>query len=431
MAAILAAIRFFVSWGLGTGGVRGEFRRESSRNPRVWVVFISSLPMYTRGMADASLRILLMDGELTFRGSSLLTLRIARGLERREFETALVCTGCSGLDESLLRGVRLHEIPGYSVPLWGRLVLRTIYRDLKEQRPDVIHLQDSRLLVQGSILARKLNRPLILSLWDQSEASGLVLRKPIPQLRMIISVSASVQSEIPNLPALAGVGRQVILPGVELPESGVGVVPLEEVRPPVIGMAGPLEVVKGADYFLRACHRVVEAGHDIRVVIAGSGPEERVLRQLAGSLGLSSRLTFVDGGVSMQGYLSAIDIFCLPSLQQGLGVLMLEAMALGRPVIASGVGGITSVIEDRVNGLIVPPRDSGRLSEGMIELLSQRAFARGLALAGQELVRSRFSEGRMLEELISVYRDAALTVDRAAESAPVPGRTSVTVRERL
>ncbi|MGV2338447.1 MAG UNVERIFIED_CONTAM: glycosyltransferase family 4 protein [Planctomycetaceae bacterium] len=69
-------------------------------------------------------------------------------------DTALVCTGCEGIEESLLRGVRLHEIPGYTLPIWGRLVLRTIYRDLKEQRPDVIHLQDSRLLSQGLVLAR-------------------------------------------------------------------------------------------------------------------------------------------------------------------------------------------------------------------------------------------------------------------------------------
>ena len=381
-------------------------------------------------MADTPLRILLLDGELTFRGSSLLTLRIARGLERRELETALVCTGCAGVEESLLRGVRLHEIPGYALPLWGRLVLRTIYRDLKEQRPDVIHLQDSRLLPQGAILSRKLNRPLVLSLWDQSEARGIVLRRPIPQLRTLISVSGSVQSEIPNFTALSGVDRRVILPGVEIPEVASSDLPLDNDRPAVIGMAGPLEAVKGADYFLRACHRVVEAGHDIRVVIAGSGPEERGLRKLAATLQLSGRLTFVDGGVSMQGYLSALDIFCLPSLQQGLGVMMLEAMALGRPVIASGVGGITSVIEDRVSGLVVPPGDSGSLAAGMMELLVQRDFARGLAAAGRELVREKFSESRMLDELISVYRDVAQTVDRSGESVPVQGRTSMTVRER-
>ncbi|MEY3172974.1 MAG: hypothetical protein RLZZ436_887 [Planctomycetota bacterium] len=372
-----------------------------------------------------------MDGELTFRGSSLLTLRIARGLERRELDTALVCTSCEGIEESLLRGVRLHEIPGYTLPIWGRLVLRTIYRDLKEQRPDVIHVQDSRLMSQGLVLARKLSRPLVVSVGDHAEAASISLRRPAPQLRMLLSVSESVQSQIPGLPALEAVPKRVILPGVDIPAGAAVDLPLDDDRPPVIGMAGPLEAIKGASFFLRACNRVVEAGHDIRIVIAGSGPEEHSLRQLAGSLNLSRRLTFVDGGVSMQGYLQAIDIFCLPSLQQGLGVMMLEAMALGRPVIASGVGGVTSVIEDRVTGLIVPPSDSVSLADRILELLRQRDFARQLAAAGQELIRTKFSEQRMLDELTEVYRDAAETVDRSAESAPIPGRTSATVRERI
>ncbi|MFM7918774.1 MAG: glycosyltransferase family 4 protein, partial [Planctomycetaceae bacterium] len=200
--------------------------------------------------------------------------------------------------------------------------------------------------------------------------------------------------------------------------------PLDDDRPPVIGMAGPLEVIKGASFFLRACHRVVAAGHDIRIVIAGSGPEEHSLRQLAASLDLSRRLTFVDGGVSMQGYLAAIDIFCLPSLQQGIGVLMLEAMALGRPVIASGVGGVLSVIQDRENGLIVPPSDSRLPADRIIELLLNRDTARTIAAAGQQLVRSRFREDHMLDQLISLYRLMQPTTPRTDEILPVPGRAS-------
>ena len=375
-------------------------------------------------MAEQPLRVLLLDGELTFRGSSLLTLRIARGLEKRELETALVCTTCEGLDPALLQGVRLHEIPGLDVPVWGRLVARTVYRDIKDQRPDVIHLFDSRLLNTASRLAEKLKRPLLLSVGGHDEAESLVLRNPVPQLKSIISVSESVQSRLPAGPVMDQLEKQVILPGVEVADAPGIDQPLDDDRPPVIGMAGPLEVIKGASFFLRACHRVVAAGHDIRIVIAGSGPEEHSLRQLAASLDLSRRLTFVDGGVSMQGYLAAIDIFCLPSLQQGIGVLMLEAMALGRPVIASGVGGVLSVIQDRENGLIVPPSDSRLLADRIIELLLNRDTARTIAAAGQQLVRSRFREDHMLDQLISLYRLMQPTTPRTDKILPVPGRAS-------
>ena len=380
-------------------------------------------------MADQPLRVLLLDGELTFRGSSLLTLRVARGLEKREVDTALVCTGMSGVEPSLLKGVRLHEIPGYTVPIWGLLVLRTIYRDLKEQRPDVIHVQDSRLLPQGARLATRLGRPLIVSVGDQADAAAITLRSPIPQLKVLLSVSESVQQHIPRSALLDAVEKRVVYPGVEVPEASTIDLPLDDDRPPVIGMAGPLEVIKGASFFLRACHRVIEAGHDIRIVIAGSGPEEHSLRQLAASLDLSRRLTFVDGGVSMSGYLSAIDVFCLPSLQQGIGVMMLEAMALGRPVIASGVGGVTSVVQDRVTGLIVPPSDSRRLADSIIELLQNRSLARQIAASGQNLVRSEFNEQRMLDELIALYREVQYANPRSGESIPIHSRTSSS-RER-
>lgn len=374
-------------------------------------------------MADTLYRILLLDGELSFRGSSLLTLRLARGLEKRELDTALVCTRCSGLDESLLTGVRLHTVPGYNIPVWGQIVLRTLYRDLKDQRPDIIHLQDSRLLPHGIRLARKLRRPLIVSLGDQEEAAAFTVKTMAPELKAIISVSESVQKQIPETALVVPIEKRVILPGVAVPEESTVDLPLDDDRPPVLGMAGPLEIVKGAAFFLRACHRVIEAGHNIRIVIAGSGPEERSLRMLAASLELSNRLTFVDGGVSMAGYLSAIDIFCLPSLQQGLGVMMLEAMALGRPIIASGVGGVVSVIEDNVTGLIVPPSDSRSLAERIIELLQNRERARTIAAAGQQLIRDRFNENRMLDEIIQVYREVHESKPQTQESNLIVTRT--------
>lgn len=377
-------------------------------------------------MAENVQRILLIDGELSFRGSSLLTLRLARGLERRELDTALVCTRVTDLDDTLLQGVRLHEIPGYNVPIWGQIVLRTLCRDLKDQRPDIIHVQDPHFLSQGIRLARKLSRPLIVNISDQVEASALVIRQPIPELKVIISVSESVQQQIPETPFMATIEKRVVLPGVEVPDAANIDLPLDDDRSPVIGMAGPLEIVKGAAFFLRACHRVVEAGHDIRIVIAGSGPEERSLRKLAASLQLSKRLTFVDGGVAMAGYLEAIDIYCLPSLQQGLGVVMLEAMALGRPVIASGVGGVMSVIEDNVHGLIVPPSDSRSLGDRIIELLQDREKARRIAAVGQQMVRDRFNENRMLDEILQIYREVHDARPQTQDSAPVTIRARQT-----
>jgi glycosyltransferase involved in cell wall biosynthesis len=358
-------------------------------------------------MADELQRVLLLDGEISFRGSSLQTLRLARGLERQEIDTALVCTRLGPLDQSLLQGVRLHCVPGYTLPVWGRIVMQTMLRDIRREPPDVIHLQDSRLLSQGAWLAEKLKRPLVVSIGDHAEAASLTFRQRSPWLRAIVSVSESVQSQIPQNAGLIGIEQRVIYPGVAVETPPAELKLLESHRQPVVGMAGPLEVIKGASFFLRACHRVVEAGHDIRIVIAGSGPEERSLRQLASSLELTGRLTIVDGGVCMSAYLSAMDIFCLPSLQQGLGAMMLEAMALGRPVIASGVGGVLNVIEDNATGLIVPPSDSRSLADQIISLLKDPDRTVQLALAGQQRIRDQFSEQRMLSEMTALFEEVS------------------------
>lgn len=371
-------------------------------------------------MTDSVQRVLMLDSELSFRGSSLLTLRLARGLERREIDTALLCTGVGPLEESLLQGVRLHCIPGYTIPVWGPVVMRTLCRDMKREPPDVIHVQDVRLLPQAGWLAERLKRPIVLTITDQSEAAAINFKSVSSWLRAIVSVSESVQSQIPAHSRLGEIEQRVILPGVAVPEGGRIREPLEGSNQPVIGMAGPLEIIKGASFFLRACHRLVEAGHDIRIIIAGSGPEERSLRQLSSSLELTRRLTFVDGGVSMRAYLSAMDVFCLPSLQQGLGVMMLEAMALGRPVIASGVGGVLTVIEDGKTGLIVPPSDSRGLSDRIAELLSNPDKARGLGLAGQQRIREHFNEQRMLDEVIQLYNEVGLPSQNRPPTLPLP-----------
>lgn len=371
-------------------------------------------------MSEFVQRVLLLDSELSFRGSSLLTLRLARGLERREIDTALLCTGVGPLEESLLQGVRLHCVTGYTVPVWGPVVMRTLCRDMKREPPDIIHVQDVRLLPQAGWLADRLKRPMLLTLSDQGEAALLNLKTASPWLRAIISVSDSVQSQIMPHPRLGEIEQRVILPGVAVPDGGQIRIPLTGCEQPVIGMAGPLEIIKGASFFLRACHRLVEAGHDIRIIIAGSGPEERSLRHLAASLELTRRLTFVEGGVSMRAYLSAMDVFCLPSLQQGLGVMMLEAMALGRPVIASGVGGVLTVIEDGKTGLIVPPSDSRSLSERIAELLADPERTRALGLAGQQRIREHFNEQRMLDEVMTLYNEICTPARHRTATIAIP-----------
>ncbi len=363
-------------------------------------------------MADSIDRVLILTRELSFRGSSVLAMRLAQGLESREVETVVVCTHKRALDSELTQDVRIVSLPGYSVPVWGRIVGRTVLKNLYDQPPDVIHVQGPSMLPRAMWLGKTLGCPIVVSITDQSEATRIAFASEHDSALAIACVSDSVKAALPR--RIHPIEQRVILPGVPLDPSQRVAPVLQEDKTPVVGMAGPLEVIKGGSFFLRACHRVLEAGEKIRIVIAGSGPEERNLRRLATSLELNDHITFVDGTTAMSTYLSAVDIFCLPSLQQGFGIILLEAMALGRPVIASGVGGVLSIIDDEKTGRIVPPSDSRALADCLLEMLRDAEGTRKLGIAGQNLVEDRFTADRMVDDMLALYNDVV-----SADGGPV------------
>lgn len=354
-------------------------------------------------MSESVQRVLFLTHDLSFRGSSILLLRQAQGLEARGVETIVLCTRTEKLDPGLTANVNVITVPGYGVPVWGRVVGRSVLSQLKNQPPDVIHVHGPAMLSQGIALGRTLERPVVLTLTDQTEAARVVLSSGNDVCRAIVCVSESVRAALPA--RLDQIEQRVIPPGVSLDPSAIHPPILEGERLPVVGIAGPLEVIKGGSFFLRACHRVIDSGTEIRIVVVGSGPEEKNLRKLATSLELDDYITFVDDGTSMTAYLTAIDIFCLPSLQQGFGVIMLEAMALGRPAIASGVGGVLSILKDGENGFVVPPSDSRILADRILQLLKDHKLANRIAIAGQNLVEDRFTKERMVQDILALFAE--------------------------
>ena len=221
--------------------------------------------------------------------------------------------------------------------------------------------------------------------------------------RRIITVSDAVQAELLQRTKLRPDLVSVIPSGVDLPSEPPRPV-LEPNRTPVIGTAGPLEAVKGFPYFLGAAQRVAAAKIPAEFLVVGAGPEEANLRRLARELEIADRVTFVPNVLDLTSSLTAMDIFCLPSLRQGLGTLMLEAMSLGRPVIASDVDGVDSVVHDNETGLLVPPSNSEALAQRMLELLRDPFRARRLAEAARDKVGRDFSVARMAQQTAEVYR---------------------------
>lgn len=365
--------------------------------------------------------VLLLSGRFELRGSTTQMLHLAEQLPEHGIGTSILCPSAHQLDPARRRSIRVFEYPYLDTPLLRRLVLEFLRRDLEDHPPDLIHIQSRRMLQQGIWLARELERPFVLTIHDYIP-SDEKLEFDNRWGREVIAVSESVHADLLSHDAVPSEKVSVVRSGVKPypPEEITSVLPPNRI--PVIGTAGPLEDVKGIPYFLQAAKKVTEQRPDVEFLIAGSGPEEAALRKLSRELKLTSHITFVPNLHDFNESLRAMDVFCLPSLKQGLGTIMLEAMAMGKPVVASRVGGVFSIIEDDVSGQLVPPSNSDAMASAILDFLNDPAKARSIGEAGRQKVLQDFRLERMVDETIQVYDRALdtkqppmLTVHRAEE----------------
>lgn len=355
-------------------------------------------------MSDTEPHVLLFAGAFELRGSSAYTVRLAERLQAHGVKAEIVCSDARRIESERLPRCPVRVYPHFEFPLWGRAVLGTIRRDLAAAPPNLIHVQSWKVAAQGAWLAEKLDLPYVQTVHDYVPGEQR-LRVDPHRCRRIIAVSDAVRAELLGRVSLADEQVRVISSGVDPAIAAETLPVLEPGHIPVVGTAGPLEAVKGLPYLLLAAHQVLQTHRDVEFLIAGAGPEEASLRRLARELQIADYVTFAPNLQDLTPSLAAMDIFCLPSLRQGLGTIMLQAMALGKPVIATGVGGVYSVVRHEETGLVVQPSNAEELAERIVSLLDDPLKARSIAAAGQQLVRERFGVEKMVERTAALYRE--------------------------
>jgi glycosyltransferase involved in cell wall biosynthesis len=217
----------------------------------------------------------------------------------------------------------------------------------------------------------------------------------------IITVSHALKLELERECGIPGDKVSVIYNGISLPYAGKG----EDVRwrlgigldAIVIGSVARLIPSKGIQHLLDAIPLVKDYCGDIRFMIVGDGPYEGTLKMRAKDLGVEGDVIFTGYVTTVWDYLDAMDVFVLPTLSEGLGVSVLEAMAMGKPVVASNVGGIPEIIEHGQNGYLVPPGDAAALASAIIYLIKNAHLRNTFGQKGRERVMTHFSAERMVQ----------------------------------
>ena len=183
----------------------------------------------------------------------------------------------------------------------------------------------------------------------------------------------------------------------------------------VIGSIGRLSAEKRFDLLIRAVPRLVAAGLDVQLWIVGEGDQQQPLANLVTQLGLADRVRLWGFHANPVELYPAMDLFALASDREGLPNVLLEAMALETPVLATRIAGIPKLIADDVDGLLIPPGDLDQLTAALQRLLADSALRQRLAHAAREKIVRDFSFARRMQRVQAVY-DRVLGL--APEAAP-------------
>ena len=174
---------------------------------------------------------------------------------------------------------------------------------------------------------------------------------------------------------------------------------------PVVGNVAALVPHKGQRYLIDAAHLVVQQIPDARFVILGEGELREHLEHHVKEHHLEKHVLLPGFRTDVLGCIKGFDVFVMSSVTEGLGTSLLDAMACARPIVATRAGGIPEIVEDDVNGLLVPPRDAHALADAITRLLKDDEARRRMGDAGLARVRERFTVDRMVEETARVYKN--------------------------
>jgi glycosyltransferase involved in cell wall biosynthesis len=253
--------------------------------------------------------------------------------------------------------------------------------------------------------------------WHEIGRCGYRIRRQVRRADAVIAPSPAIEAEL--IAAGFAAERLVRLDsGVPIPEARTAArrmqarevigdsnpaLSLDETTPLAV-YAGRLHAAKGLTHLIDAWSRVVRRQRDARLWLVGEGPEHAVLERQIHALRLAGRVALVGSFDNMEDLLLAADVFVLPSFEEGLSIALLEAMAIGLPVIASDIPGNRRVVQDGVNGLLVRAGDSSALADAIERVFGGPAWAAGLGAVARQSVQEHYSLDRMIEEHLNLFR---------------------------
>lgn len=371
-------------------------------------------------------------------GAGTYAYNLTKGLARLGHEVHVIAPRVAGYGkESVEEGLFVHRLSFLNKPFLRALSfwfsLRKDFPSL-EQRAGEFDVVHDNGLSAFSLNSEAVSCPRAVTIHHLARTTVKTLEvsllRRVRNLRGEIAFSPLIEplcmKRADRIIAVSQFTKQDIMSVFGIPESKIAVIhhgvhPEDYVLPeearvklrstlgissqPMILFTGKLAPRKGVDVLLRALPQVLRE-MEVKLVLAGSGNQQDY-QQLAEALGISDKLRFL-GRVpddTLRLLFSSCDLFVLPSRLEGLGIVILEAMAAGKPVVATNVGGIPELIESGQNGILVEANNEGKLAGAIVKVLSNKSLAQIIGENNMKKARERFSWEVAAQKTERVYNE--------------------------
>jgi glycosyltransferase involved in cell wall biosynthesis len=317
-------------------------------------------------------------------------------------------------------GIETHLIPCSGQI--DRSAVTTIRQLTIQTGPDIVHAHGFKADLYCYYALRHTRIPLISTChtWYDNNPLvtfyGVVDRRALRHFDAVVAVSDEVKQRLLK----AGVS-----PGkIHIIRNGIDLRPFDNIRPSlrddtnpnqlIVGLVGRLSIEKGVDIFLRAAARVLTELPSAKFLIIGDGPDRDKLESLIDELDLRRSVSMLGRREDMPAVYASLHIMVSSSRQEGLPMAILEGMASSRPLIATAVGEVPTVVLDNQNGILLPPEDPELLANAITTLLRNPAERQRLGNAARKRIEDEFSAARMTADYLRVYQRALAAKDRTA-----------------
>jgi len=358
-----------------------------------------------------TLKVLHVDTAATWRGGQNQVLLTAREMAARGVEQAIACRAGAPLHSRATdEGLEVSGLP-FRGDLWPPAIA-ALARILGRRRPDVLLLHDPHAVSAGLVAGALVGGPKRVAVRRVDfPLRGLLSRRKYAACDRVIVVSRAI-GEVVERAGVApdrlrlvyeGVPERAPQPGGAQALAALGV----PTGAPVVGNVAALTGHKDHATLIDAMAAVRRRRPDARLVIAGEGELRPALEARVREHGIVDRVIFAGFRRDLDRLLPAFTVFCLSSHLEGLGTSLLDAMAFGRPIVATAAGGIPEAVEDGVTGRLVPPRDPSALAAALCDLLEDEEARATLGAAGRARFLARFTAAHMAEATLRVLQEVA------------------------